>query len=157
MSYFYRRELFNAGVHAYLRAGIHGRQESGAFSIVMSGGYEDEEDFGERIIYIGTGGRERPENKGPQRWDQTMEHRMNKTMMKSIETRNPVRVVRGCGLRSPYAPDEGWRYDGLYTVQSASMKKGRSGFMVCAFELQVRAPAPYNPASHIASFDVFCR
>jgi hypothetical protein len=37
------------GVHAPLRAGIHGTADSGAYSIVMSGGYEDDEDYGDTL------------------------------------------------------------------------------------------------------------
>ncbi len=36
---------------------------------------------------------------------------------RSSETKKPVRVIRGPKLRSPYAPAEGYRYDGLYTVE----------------------------------------
>lgn len=38
-------------------------------------------------------------------------------MQKSCETKNPVRVIRGYKLHSGYAPAEGYRYDGLYTVE----------------------------------------
>jgi len=34
-----------AGVHRPHVAGIHGREEEGAYSIVLSGGYEDDEVF----------------------------------------------------------------------------------------------------------------
>lgn len=36
---------------------------------------------------------------------------------RSVETQNPVRVIRGFKLKSQYAPREGYRYDGLYTVE----------------------------------------
>ena len=39
---------------------------------------------------------------------------------KSTETKQPVRVIRGYKLHSPYAPLEGYRYDGLYTVEKVS-------------------------------------
>ena len=42
-----RKELHDAGVHAPLVAGISGSQTEGADSIVMSGGYEDDEDNGD--------------------------------------------------------------------------------------------------------------
>lgn len=34
--------MSEAGVHRPHVAGIHGREEDGAFSIVLSGGYEDD-------------------------------------------------------------------------------------------------------------------
>ncbi|KAG6816453.1 hypothetical protein H0H87_005936 [Tephrocybe sp. NHM501043] len=44
-----RAELSAAGVHAPLRAGIHGNQEDGAYSVVLSYGYEDDDDNGETL------------------------------------------------------------------------------------------------------------
>jgi E3 ubiquitin-protein ligase UHRF1 len=35
----------------------------------------------------------------------------------SVDTQNPVRVIRGFKLPSPYAPKTGYRYDGLYLVK----------------------------------------
>jgi hypothetical protein len=53
-----RRELFDAGIHRQLQAGIVGSDTEGAESIVLSGGYEDDEDYGNLIIYTGEGGRD---------------------------------------------------------------------------------------------------
>ncbi|KAG6918655.1 hypothetical protein DXG01_012776 [Tephrocybe rancida] len=52
-----RNELSSTGVHAPLRAGIHGNKQDGAYSVVLSYGYEDDEDEGETFIYTGQGGR----------------------------------------------------------------------------------------------------
>ncbi|KAL0958378.1 hypothetical protein HGRIS_000520 [Hohenbuehelia grisea] len=49
--------------------------------------------------------------------------------------RMPVRVVRGHGLNSKYAPIEGYRYDGLYDVVEAKLEKGKEGFMMCRYKL----------------------
>jgi putative restriction endonuclease len=48
-----RRALFQAGVHRTLQAGICGAAESGAESIVLSGGYPDDEDHGDYLVYTG--------------------------------------------------------------------------------------------------------
>ena len=53
-----RQELFEAGVHRHRQAGIAGSQSEGAESVVLSGGYEDDNDFGNVIIYTGYGGRD---------------------------------------------------------------------------------------------------
>ncbi|KAG6888824.1 hypothetical protein C0995_005697 [Termitomyces sp. Mi166 len=51
-----RADLSGAGVHAPLRSGIHGNQVDGAYSVVLSYGYEDDEDNGETFsIYTGQG------------------------------------------------------------------------------------------------------
>ena len=47
-----------AVVHPPLQHGISGSGREGADSIVVSGGYEDDEDFGDLIIYSGAGGRD---------------------------------------------------------------------------------------------------
>jgi putative restriction endonuclease len=39
-----RRALFDAGIHRQLQAGIAGSSTTGGESIVLSGGYEDDED-----------------------------------------------------------------------------------------------------------------
>ena len=53
-----RMELSKSGIHAPLQAGIWGRQSEGACSIVLSGGYEDDIDNLDYILYTGEGGRD---------------------------------------------------------------------------------------------------
>lgn len=56
-TYIDRAALRAAGVHVPLRSGIAGQSAVGAESIVVSGGYEDDRDHGDLIIYTGAGGR----------------------------------------------------------------------------------------------------
>lgn len=44
-------------------AGIHGRDNEGAYSICLSGGYKDDEDNGDEVYYTGSGGRDLSGNK----------------------------------------------------------------------------------------------
>jgi hypothetical protein len=53
-----RRELYDAGIHRALQAGIVGSASTGAESIILSGGYVDDQDLGNEIIYTGHGGRD---------------------------------------------------------------------------------------------------
>jgi putative restriction endonuclease len=53
-----RRALHDAGVHRPLQGGISGAGLEGADSIILSGGYEDDIDFGDEIIYTGHGGKD---------------------------------------------------------------------------------------------------
>lgn len=46
------------GIHRPHVAGIHGRSNDCAYSIVLSGGYEDDIDNGEEFLYTGAGGRD---------------------------------------------------------------------------------------------------
>jgi hypothetical protein len=60
-------------------AGIHGRENEGAYSIVLSGGYDEDIDDGEEFTYSGSGGRDLSGNKrtAKQSMDQKLTH-MNK-------------------------------------------------------------------------------
>jgi E3 ubiquitin-protein ligase UHRF1 len=46
------------GTHTPTIAGIAGRSGVGAWSIALSGGYEDDFDEGYRFVYTGSGGRD---------------------------------------------------------------------------------------------------
>ncbi|TFY62353.1 hypothetical protein EVG20_g6731 [Dentipellis fragilis] len=137
-----------AGIHLPLVAGISGCAD-GAYSVALSGGYEDDVDLGDGFVFTGSGGRDlkgtkdKPKNlrTAPQSSDQSFENHFNRALKKSVETRKPVRVVRGYKLGSPYAPVEGYRYDGLYTVEKAWMEKGmnKEGYLVCKFAFKVHA------------------
>ncbi|KIL70800.1 hypothetical protein M378DRAFT_155736 [Amanita muscaria Koide BX008] len=129
-------------VHAPWVAGISGGPK-GAYSVALSGGYEDDVDLGYGFTYTGSGGRDlrgtknAPKNlrTGPQSSDQSFDHPFNNALLKSVETKKPVRVIRGFKLNSKYAPSEGYRYDGLYTVEKAWTEKGLNpkGYLVCKF------------------------
>ncbi|RUS80453.1 hypothetical protein EGW08_011769 [Elysia chlorotica] len=137
-----RIECSRDGVHRPTVAGIHGGQD-GAFSIALSGGYEDDLDLGDCFTYTGEGGRDlkgtkaKPKNlrTAPQSKDQTLT-RGNLALSRSVETKNPVRVIRGYKLSSQFAPEEGYRYDGTYTVEKFWFTTGLSGYGVWKFALK---------------------
>jgi len=137
-----REDCSNDAVHAPWVAGISGSPE-GAYSVALSGGYEDDVDLGDCFTFTGSGGRAlrgtkaNPKNlrTAPQSSDQSFENSSNRALKVSSETGRPVRVIRGFKLNSPYAPSEGYRYDGLYVVENAWMEPGLNdgGFLVCKF------------------------
>ncbi|KAJ7475752.1 PUA-like domain-containing protein [Mycena latifolia] len=132
----------NAGVHAPPQGGIHGSQACPAFSVMLSGGYEDDCDMGETFTYTGEGGRKAIEGaNGKKSWStkQCMDQewvRGNKGLQLSHISGKPVRVVRGHTLLSRYAPVEGYRYDGLYKVTAATRAVGKTGFKTCQFTFE---------------------
>lgn len=128
-----RIDLSTAKVHKPIQAGISGSQNEGADSIVISGGYEDDEDLGDIIIYTGHGGRSN-ESKY-QVANQTLT-RGNKALALSCENKLPVRVIRGAHKNATFAPETGYRYDGLYYVTDYWHEKGRSGYTVWRFRLE---------------------
>jgi putative restriction endonuclease len=127
-----RAELADAGVHRHRQAGISGSASKGADSIVLSGGYEDDQDFGDLIIYTGYGGRD-PAT-GRQVSDQPFSM-WNRALAYSSLNGLPVRVIRGEGHDSPHSPSAGYRYDGLYLVDDYWQDRGRAGFRVWRYRL----------------------
>lgn len=127
-----RREAHDAGVHRPLQAGICGTEIFGAESIVVSGGYIDDEDLGDLIIYTGHGGQD--DNK-QQIADQTFNDTGNAALRTSAHTGALVRVIRGAHEGSPHAPSSGFRYDGLYRVVDAWQERGQHGYRICRFKL----------------------
>ena len=127
-----RAELSDAGLHKPLIAGISGSSKEGADSIVLSGGYEDDQDFGDVIIYTGHGGRD-PET-GRQVANQTLT-RGNLALAYNKLHGLPVRVIRGATHISPHSPPVGYRYDGLYIVEDYWHAKGKSGFDAWLYRL----------------------
>lgn len=99
-----RADAYAAGVHRANQAGIVGTGRDGAESIVVSGGYEDDDDRGTEIIYTGHGGRG---PNGTQDADQTFDAPGNAALRTSRWTGKPVRVLRGPHRGSPYAPKPG--------------------------------------------------
>lgn len=138
------------GAHFPHVAGIAGQSNTGAQSVVLSGGYEDDLDEGEWFLYTGSGGRDLSGNKrvtNVQSFDQTFE-KMNKALLVSCTKGLPVRVVRSFKeKRSSYAPttEQPVRYDGIYRIVRAYRKPGNQGKLVCRY-LFVRcdnSPAPW--------------
>ncbi|GAA6010684.1 hypothetical protein JCM11491_002895 [Sporobolomyces phaffii] len=142
----FRMEASQAAIHAPVVAGISGSPEAGTWSIAVSGGYVDDVDLGYRLTFSGSGGRDlkgtakMPKNlrTAPQSADQTWDG-LNAALKRSVETKKPIRVLRGFKGKSAFAPEEGYRYDGLYVATKAWKDVGESGFKVCRIAL-VRLP-----------------
>jgi len=129
-----RADLSYAGIHRPRIAGICGSGREPAESIVLSGGYEDDEDHGDEIIYTGHGGRDA--ETGKQMMHQTLT-KGNLALACNKLTGLPVRVIRGTQLPSPHAPPVGYRYDGLYQVEDYWREQGKSGFSIWRYRLNV--------------------
>ena len=124
-----RKELRDALIHAPLQSGIWGGSITGACSIVLSGGYEDDIDELDFILYTGHGGQ----NNKRQVSDQYF-NACNEGLRISAEFRLPVRVTRGFQIKN--GPNAGYRYDGLYFIEKYERVRGKSGFFVTRFHLK---------------------
>lgn len=126
-----RQEMMPSSFHRQWGQGIDGNGKDGAACIILSGGYADDEDHGDEIIYTGAGGNK----DGKQIEDQSWEHRGNAALITSMNKGLPVRVSRGAQHKSEYSPDTGYSYAGLFSVIEAWEENGIHGFKVCRFKL----------------------
>lgn len=128
-----RVELSKKGIHRPNQAGIDGNGKEGVSSIVLNGGYVDDMDFGDEIIYTGHGGNKNNRQVADQSWDDTG----NKGLLLSEMNALPVRVTRGARHKSEWSPVEGYRFAGLYSVVEHFQQRSKSNanFTVCRFRL----------------------
>lgn len=126
-----RTELAKSQVHRPLQGGICGGQD-GAESIVVSGGYIDDEDFGDEILYTGQGGND------PNTKRQVAHQQLrlgNAGLVRSQLEGYPVRVIRGAQGDPAHSPIHGFRYDGLFRVADHWSETGVDGFRIWRFRL----------------------
>ncbi len=129
-----RKELHAAGVHCGLMVGIAAK---GGESIVLSGGYKDDRDEGDIIIYTGEGGRDA--GTGRQIANQTLT-RGNLALYNHCREGNPIRVTRGAKAGPPHGPRKGYLYDGLYRIEQSWRETGTDGFLIWRYRL-VKIPS----------------
>ncbi|XP_062189383.1 histone-lysine N-methyltransferase family member SUVH2-like [Phragmites australis] len=151
-AFFFRMELCVLGLHGQVQAGIDyvtaGRSASGepiATSIIVSGGYEDDDDRGDILVYTGHGGRD--PNLHKHCIDQKLEGgnlALERSMVYGIE----IRVIRAVKLRrSPVG--KVYFYDGLYKVIDYWLDRGKAGFGVYKYKmLRIEGQEPMGTVNY---------
>ncbi|PIN04979.1 histone H3 (Lys9) methyltransferase SUV39H1/Clr4, required for transcriptional silencing [Handroanthus impetiginosus] len=135
--FFFRMELCVVGLHGQPQAGIDyvpasqsSNGEPIATSIIVSGGYEDDEDQGDVIVYTGHGGQDK-NNK------QVVHQKLecgNLALERSMNYGVEVRVIRGFKYEGSIS-GKVYVYDGLYRIIETWFDVGKSGFGVFKFKL----------------------
>ncbi|KAI3676856.1 hypothetical protein L1987_86470 [Smallanthus sonchifolius] len=149
----YRMELCVLGIHGQIQAGIDylsmkmsSNGEPIATSVIVSGGYEDDEDSGDVIVYTGHGGQDKNSR-------QVVHQKLeggNLGMERSMHHEVEVRVVRGFKYKGG-AGDKIYVYDGIYKITEYWFEIGKSGFGVYKFKL-VRMEGQPEMGSAILKF-----
>ncbi|GAB1741749.1 hypothetical protein NU219Hw_g7159t1 [Hortaea werneckii] len=107
--------LLRDGAHGQSQQGIHGKKGHGAFSCVIAGGLAPDNqpypniDEGNTVYYCGTDSNDGSVTEGTSR------------LIESKESGKPIRLIRSHNLKNEYAPEKGFRYDGLYTIVDFEM------------------------------------
>ena len=95
------------------------------YAIILNNDNGLSRDDGSRILYAGSGGRRRGQNRtAPQCFHQSWDNVTNAALKLNCESGKPVRVIRGPKLVGGHGTAEsggGFRYDGLFKVTKAEM------------------------------------
>ncbi|GAA1937425.1 YDG/SRA domain-containing protein [Amycolatopsis minnesotensis] len=135
------RDMHAVGLHRTLQAGIAGGKE-GSDSIVVNGGYPDDLDLGDQIIYTGQGGRDESTRRQVADQELTLG---NAGLAVAYRDKHPVRVIRGASGDPTYSPKTGYRYDGLFDIVDMWPEVNGDRFRIWRFHL-VQATAPVTHA-----------
>ncbi|ONI21481.1 hypothetical protein PRUPE_2G069200 [Prunus persica] len=128
--FYFRMEMCAVGLHAPVT-----EKDPVALSIVSSGGYDDDTEDSDVLIYSGQGGNNN--NKDKQVADQKL-GRGNLALERSLNHGNEVRVIRG--VRDEVnSTTKVYVYDGLYKVHESWTERGKSGCNIFKYKL-VRVP-----------------
>lgn len=102
--------------------GISGNKEHGCLSVIVSNGYSQDRDEGDRVFYCGTLGTltpsDEPFNPEERVTSPGVASANTNLLLTSMEKETPIRLLRSHKGRSEYAPSDGIRYDGLYKVKA---------------------------------------
>ncbi|WP_375750914.1 YDG/SRA domain-containing protein [Vibrio sp. HN007] len=144
-----RKEMMPTSFHRVWTSGIDGNGKEGTSAIVLNGGYADDADFGDEILYTGEG-----ENKnGKVSADQSWKSPGNAGLLTSWDRGLPVRVVRGYKHKSEWSPKKGYVYSGLYSVVDARETIGKDGFKICLYRLIYCGSNPKRSSSEEIELD----
>ncbi|KAL6548264.1 Histone-lysine N-methyltransferase member suvh2 [Orobanche gracilis] len=156
--FFFRMEMCVLGLHGQAQAGIDyvpisqsSNGEPIATSVIVSGGYEDDEDAGDVVVYTGHGGQDKH---GRQVEHQKLECG-NLALERSMNYEIEVRVMRGFKYEGSVS-GKVYVYDGLYKVIETWFDVGRSGFGVYKFKL-VRSENQEEMGSAVMRFALSLR
>uniref|UniRef100_A0A7C9E3G8 [histone H3]-lysine(4) N-trimethyltransferase n=1 Tax=Opuntia streptacantha TaxID=393608 RepID=A0A7C9E3G8_OPUST len=135
--FYFRMELCVVGLHGQPQAGIDylpssqsANGEPIATSIIVSGGYEDDEDAGDVLIYTGHGGLDKLHRMANHQKLEGGNLALERSMHYGIE----IRVIRGLKYEGSLTTKI-YVYDGLYRIVESWFDVGKSGFGVYKFKL----------------------
>lgn len=142
-----RGEASILGIHSQITKGIESRKHQPCFAVCLSGDYDDKVTADGTIYYTGSGGRDKKHNLVK---DQE-ENADNTSLIMSIHTRTPVRVLRRKKTASGSSRDVSplFVYAGLYRCVDYTYKSSDVGPKVYEFTLvPIKGKSiPHRPAS----------
>jgi hypothetical protein len=114
-----------------LVAGISGNVNDGVYSIIVARMYADiDYDKGDVLYYAAADAHTTKAATADRSNDST------RALLRSLATKNPIRVLRKSSSGWSGAPKAGLRYDGLYTIKSIAEQTNDEGGKYLRFKLE---------------------
>ncbi|MDJ0344955.1 YDG/SRA domain-containing protein [Streptomyces sp. H10-C2] len=130
-------EMNKLGVHRQSGRGISGTEAEGVDSIVLSGGYVDDRDDGDVILYTG---RDKQDDRKRLVEDMPLAGSPNAGFLVNMAKGYPIRVIEGFEVKGG---SKKYRYRGLYRAVDGWDSIGIDGWRIWQFKLVKGArPAP---------------
>ena len=122
---------FRDGAHGSNQGGIHGTKDAGAFSIIVSGLYDQyNDDEGHALWYSGTMAHDSLNREYPIMSDKSQALATTQSLGREL------RVFRSSNGKSDWCPSFGLRYDGLYIITDRVTRTNEHGGTYPCFRLQ---------------------
>lgn len=133
-----RREMAACGFHVPFVQPEWLQLRGACYSLILNNDNGSGKDKGVRFEYVGGGGRHRGQNRtAAQSFDQNFNNLTNAALKTAHDNKQPVRVIRGPKLASPYRTKQGgFRYDGLYLCTKAVLVDNEDGLKQCRFSFE---------------------
>ncbi|KAI9736258.1 MAG: hypothetical protein M1834_001144 [Cirrosporium novae-zelandiae] len=116
-----RRCASRDGAHGTGMTGIDGTSPDGAYAVILAMHSDLDVDLGDTIYYTAPHAEDNTDPTTP------TETAGARALLRSLETQNPIRVIRSSSGSSKYGPSAGSRYDGLYRVSSYDIRHNTLG------------------------------
>mmetsp|Transcript_5571 Transcript_5571/g.11767 ORF Transcript_5571/g.11767 Transcript_5571/m.11767 type:complete len:333 (-) Transcript_5571:160-1158(-) len=123
-----RGEAAILGIHQNILSGIDAVKDEACYAVCLSGGYADDHDNGTddgTVIYTGSGGQ-----KGKHQVSDQVENAANLSLITSVDTADPIRL-----LRRTENGKVGFYYEGLYRCTDYTYEESVEGPKVYKFTL----------------------
>jgi len=112
-------------------AGISGSADEGCYSVIVAGAYSDVDvDSGNEVLYSA------PKSHDTRDPEPDLSNHGTKVLLRSADTRKPIRVLRQSTGHWEGRPRVGLRYDGLYMIHEYTRKKNGHGGGFIQFRLK---------------------
>ncbi|KAF3916618.1 hypothetical protein ABW20_dc0103870 [Dactylellina cionopaga] len=129
-----RMDVVETSLHRKPQGSVHGKAKLGCYSILISGGYFEDTDIDGAIWFTGVGGSF-GEKTSEYFLSYLRIYRENRSLVKSFETGQPIRLIIGSKSNISFRPTDGFMFIGLYRIDEVTENVNVKGNQLLRFRL----------------------